>query len=94
MSILDFLINIVLFFINSTAGILPNEFSGFSLSQFENILNSISTTFITSFNFIENFLPIQLIFTLLGIIIIAEILLHFGFKATKWIINIVRGSGG
>lgn len=94
MSILDYLINIVLFLINNTVGILPEEFSGFSLAQFTSAVNSIATNFATSYNFIENFLPVKLIFTLLAVIIVAELLLHFGFKGIKWVINIIRGSGG
>lgn len=94
MSILDVLINIVLFFINNTLGILPEQFSAFPLISFNKILDSIAINFSTSFNFIEYFLPVKLIFTLLGVILVAEILLHFGFKGIKWVINIIRGSGG
>jgi hypothetical protein len=93
MSILDFLIDIIIFFLNNTLGLLPEQFSGFELSAFNEILYSISFNFINGFNFIEYFFPVKLIFTLLGIILIAEILLHFGFKGIKYVLNLIRGSG-
>lgn len=94
MSVLDFLIDILIFFLNNTIGLLPSEFSGFSISQFQGFFASVSSGLITSFSFLEIFFPMRLILTLLSIIIVSEILLHFGFKGIKYVINIVRGSGG
>lgn len=94
MSILDFLIDILIFFLDNTIGLLPSEFSNFTITQFQNFFTDVSSGMITSFSFLEIFLPIQLILTLLSIIIVSEILLHFGFKGIKYVINIVRGSGG
>jgi len=93
MSILDFLINIVIWFLDNTVGKLPTEFSGLSLNDFSNILTDGINTFTSSFNFLELFIPIKMLFILLGIIIVAEILLHFGFKGIKYILNLMRGSG-
>lgn len=94
MSILDFIINIIIFFLNNTLGLLPEQFSGFGISQFNSVLYSITSTFLNGFNFIENFLPVKLIFSLLGVILIAEVFLHFGFKGIKYVLNLIRGSGG
>lgn len=94
MSILDFIIDIVTWFLDNTVGKLPTEFSGFPLNTFSSYITDGTSSFLTSFNFIELFLPIKLIFILLGVIIIAEIILHFGFKGIKYIVNLLRGSGG
>jgi hypothetical protein len=37
---------------------------------------------------------LQLFFSLISIMLIAEIALHFGWKSLKWVINVIRGSGG
>lgn len=94
MSILDFVINIIIWFLDNTIGKLPAEFGGLSLNTFSSYITDGTSAFLTSFNFIELFLPIKLIFILLGVIIIAEIILHFGFKGIKYVINLLRGSGG
>lgn len=94
MSILDYLINILTFLIDNTLGKLPTEYAGFSITQFESSFGTVWSSLLTSFDFIAYFFPIKLIFLLLSTIIIAEILLHFGFKGIKYIINLFRGSGG
>ena len=93
MSILDFIINIIIWFLNNTTGKLPTEFSSFPINTFSDYFTNGVNSLLTSFNFLELFLPIKLIFILLGVIIIAEILLHFGFKGIKYIINLLRGAG-
>lgn len=93
MSILDFLINIIIWFLDNTVGKLPTEFSGFPLADFSNNITAGFTSFASSFNFIELFFPLNTLFILLGVIIVAEILLHFGFKGVKYIINLIRGGG-
>lgn len=94
MSIADTLINVVIFILNSIFGILPVEVQGLSLYDFNiYIVNGIDKI-LSSFNFINNFFPVGLLFIMLGIILVAEIALHFGFKGIKYVINIFRGSGG
>lgn len=95
MSLADYLINFIIFVIQNTLlKIFPTEFSGLPLSTFQTSLEQIGTTMSTTLNFLNAFLPLQLFFVLIGIIIIAEIALHFGWKSLKWVINVIRGSGG
>jgi hypothetical protein len=49
--------------------------------------------FINSFSFINAFVDLKYLFLCISIVVTAEILLHFGFKGIKYIINLVRGSG-
>lgn len=94
MSILDFFINIITWFLNNTIGRLPESFSGLSLSDFSSAFSENIDAFSSAFNFIEMFFPLKLLFIFLGVVIVAEIMLHFGFKAIKYVINVLRGSGG
>ena len=94
MSILDFFINIITWFLNNTIGRLPENFSGFSLADFSSSFSQNINAFSSAFNFIEMFFPLKLLFIFLGVVIVAEIMLHFGFKAIKYVVNVLRGSGG
>ena len=94
MSILDFFINIITWVLNNTIGRLPENFSGFSLADFSSSFSQNIDAFSSAFNFIEMFFPLKLLFIFLGVVILAEIMLHFGFKAIKYVINVLRGSGG
>jgi len=93
MSILDFLISIIVWFLDNTVGKLPTEFSDLSLNDFSNTITNGLDSFASSFNFVEMFIPLNTLFILLGVVIVAEILLHFGFKGIKYILNLIRGSG-
>lgn len=94
MSILDALLSVVIWLVQNTLiGVLPSEFSGLPINTFANNLNSISSNFINSFGFINAFVDLKYLFLCISIVVTAEILLHFGFKGIKYIINLVRGSG-
>lgn len=91
----NFILDTIIFVINNTIlRILPVEVSGLSINQFSTYMEGITNTLATSFNFINNFVDVKLLFLLLAFIIIAEVLLHFGFKSVKYIVNLFRGSGG
>lgn len=93
--IANFILDTIIFVIDNTIlRILPVEVSGFSINQFSTYMEGITDTLSTAFNFSNNFIDFKLLFFLLSFIIIAEILLHFGFKSVKFIVNIFRGSGG
>lgn len=94
-SIADNLINVIIFVIQNTLlKILPVEISGFSISTFSSTFANATADLITAWKFINHFFPMDFLLSLLGIIITAEIILHFGFKGIKYIINVFRGSGG
>lgn len=95
MSLADYLINFIIFVIQHTLlSIFPTEFAGLTLSSFETSLSGIGTTLSNTINFLNTFIPLQLFFSLISIMLIAEIALHFGWKSLKWVINVIRGSGG
>ena len=92
--IANFIIDTINAVLNNTIlKLLPVEISGLSLNQFTAYLSGATTNLAGSFNFLNNFINFKLLFLLLAFIIGAEILLHFGFKAVKYIINLFRGSG-
>jgi hypothetical protein len=92
--IANFIIDTINAVLNNTIlKLLPVEISGLSLNQFTAYLSEATTNLAGSFNFLNNFINFKLLFLLLAFIIGAEILLHFGFKAVKYIINLFRGSG-
>lgn len=93
--IANFIIDTIIFVLDNTIlRILPIELSVFPLANFQDIFSTIAITFDSSFDTINNFIDLNLLFLLLGVIILAEILLHFGFKSVKYVINIFRGAGG
>lgn len=95
MSVVDLLLDTIIFLLNNTIlKILPDQFSGLSLSDFDSYFQSMYSSLLTSWNFVSNFIDIHLLLVLAGVIITAEVLLHFGFKGIKYIINVFRGSGG
>lgn len=93
MSIADYILSWVINFFNGILSNLPVNFSGLSLTDYQTTLNGFFSTLQHTYNFLNAFIPVQLLFTLLIIIIIAEILLHAGWKSIKWLINVIRGSG-
>jgi len=93
MSIADFLINIIIFLIDSAIKILPDSYSGLSANDFSNFVFRGISASLSSFNFINNFIDFNLLFILLGIIIFAEVIMHFGFKGFKYAIKLITGRG-
>lgn len=92
--IANFILDIIIFVLDNTIlRMLPVEISGLSLNYFDSIFSGLTTTLSSSFNLINNFVALRLLFFLFGFIIVAEILLHFGFKSIKYAINLFRGSG-
>lgn len=91
----DFLISVLIAILDNTIlRFFPVEISGLPIGEFESLFHNVFSTFSSSFDMIQYFFDIGLLFKLLGIIILAEFLLHFGFKGIKYLINLVRGSGG
>jgi len=92
--VLDFFISIIILIIDNTiVRFFPSEIPGITLSEFENSFNALYSNFQSAFNLVQSFFDIELLFGLLGVIFLAEFMLHFGFKGIKWLINIIRGSG-
>lgn len=92
--IADFILDTIIFLLNATIlQLMPTEILGFSITQFDGFISGLTTSLASSFNLANNFVDFHLLFLLLSIIITAEIMLHFGFKSIKYIINLFRGSG-
>lgn len=94
MSIADIFLNLIIWIIDNTVLRLPESISVLSIQTLQNNLASFMSTFQSAFSFINNFIPIGLVFGLLGAIVVAEITQHLVWKGMKWIINVFRGSGG
>lgn len=93
--IANFIIDTIIFVLDNTIlRILPIEVSAFPLANFQEILTNVGGTFDSVFDLMNNFIDLNLLFILLAVIILAEILMHFGFKSVKYVINVFRGSGG
>ena len=95
MSAADILINVVIWLMQNTLlRVLPTSISAMSIQDVQNSIFNFKTAIFSGYNFTSHFMNMKLLFSLLGAIIIAEVALHFGWKGMKWIINVVRGSGG
>lgn len=93
--IANFIIDTIIFVLDNTIlRILPVEIEIFPLANFQSFFSGITGILGNSFDLINNFVDVQLLFILLSVIILAEILMHFGFKSVKYVINVFRGSGG
>lgn len=93
--VLDFLINVLITILNNTIlRFFPVEIANFPISEFQSGFHGVFSTFKNSFDIIQVYFNIDLLFTLLAVILVAEFMLHFGFKGIKYLINLVRGSGG
>ncbi len=93
--IANFIIDTIIFVLDNTIlRILPVEIDIFPLANFQSFFTGITDMLNNSFNLVNNFVDIKLLFILLSVIILAEILLHFGFKSVKYAVNLFRGSGG
>lgn len=90
----DFLLSIIITLLDNTVNrFLPVEIPAFPLSDFQAGFLGITSTFAEAFNTAQIFINIELIFRLLGVILLAEFVLHFGFKSIKYLIGLIRGSG-
>ena len=94
MSISDIFINLIIGVINGSILKLPESISVLPITTIQSNLTDYMQTFAAAYGFTEHLLPIGLIMTLFGAIIIAEVTLHLGWKGLKFIINVFRGSGG
>ena len=93
--VLDFLIDVLITILDNTIlRFFPTELSGFPIGQFQSGFHDLIFTFSNSFDIIQVYFNINLLLILLGVILTAEFMLHFGFKGIKYLINLVRGSGG
>jgi len=94
MSIADFLISVVIFFLqNIIYPLLPINLPFLSISKLTEFLNSdLKNDIIFAFSGIGKIFPIKFIFLMLIVIISGEIILGF-IKIGKFLINLIRGSG-
>lgn len=94
MSISDIFINLIVGIMNGSILKLPENISSLPITTIQTNLSDYIQSFASAYGFIDNLMPIGLIMTLFGSIIIAEVGLHLGWKGLKYIINVFRGSGG
>lgn len=94
MSIIDTFLDFMIWIVNNTLLKLPESISGLSIYTIQSTLNDYAQTFSNSYGFIDHFIPVGLLMILFGAVITAELLMHFGWKGMKFIINVFRGSGG
>lgn len=88
---IDYLIEILVALLDSISSILPVQFSGIDVNEFANNFFRGFYYFQNSFNFVESFFPISLVFIFLGIIITMEVLSSFVVRGVFWLIRTVRG---
>lgn len=91
MSVLDYIIEIIIAFINSAVSFLPSEFSGVSVNSFSNNFFRGFQDISSGFNFIETFFPLKLALIFLTIIIASELLMSVVIKGIFWLIRTIRG---
>ena len=95
MGVADTILSVIIFALNNTVlRFFPEQYSWLPIDNFNAQFTTAYSTFLGTFNFVENFIPLALLFSVVSVIIIAEILLHAGWKPLKWVINVFRGSGG
>lgn len=92
MSVSDVIISIVNSIIGAFASILPAEFSGLPVADFNTGFLGIAQNISTAYNSIDWLCPAWLVIGVFSIVILSEILL-LGYKAGLTIINVIRGSG-
>lgn len=88
---IDILISIMISMVKSVINILPEQIGNISVNNFSSNIDFWLNYFENTFNFIDSFFPIGFIFTLLGLIISAEIFHSFIVRGIFWIIRTVRG---
>jgi hypothetical protein len=94
MSISDLFINLIIGVMQGSILKLPESISALPISTIQSTLTDYVQAFASAYGFIDHLLPIGLLMTLFGAIIIAEVGMHLGWKGLKYIINVFRGSGG
>lgn len=94
MSLIDNILSILISVIQGSILKLPHDISVLPISTIQTNIAEYSKTFASAYGFIDNLLPIGLLMTLFGVIIISEVALHLGWKGFKFILNLFRGSGG
>ena len=94
MSIADFLISIIIFFLQKIIyPLLPVNLPFLSISKLTEFLNSdLKNDIIFAFSGVGKIFPIKFIFLMLIVIISGEIILGL-IKIGKFLINLIRGSG-
>jgi len=93
MSVADLIIMIIRILLAPMVAFLPTSISWFPIEDWINFLNDIVGNAIESLSGLGFIFPVVLIFSLVLLIITAEIIL-FSFKSLKWLIQLVRGGGG
>ena len=88
---IDILISIIVSMVNSIINILPEQIGDISVNTFSSNFDFWINYLENTFNFIESFLPIAFVFSLLGVVISAEIFHSFIVRGVFWIIRTVRG---
>jgi len=94
MSLVDTILDIIITVMKSSILKLPHDISVLPISTIQSNIANYSETFASAYGFTNHLLPIGLIMTLFGTIIIAEVSLHLVWKGFKYILNLFRGSGG
>jgi len=94
MSVADVILSLIIAVVKGTILKLPSSTSAISMNGFASQFSVGASTFLSGWNFADNFFPITLTFALFVAILIAEPLLHLGWKGAKYVINLIRGSGG
>lgn len=93
MVVADYILNILGSVIAKIINHFPTNLPGLSLDTYSSDLDRIQHVIENSFGFASKFFDYKLFFGIITIIISMEITL-FTWKATKYIINLIRGSGG
>lgn len=92
MSIIDTILDLIIWTINNVLiKIFPDSYQGLDPNTFSNYVFSGFTFLSNGFNFIEYFIALKLILVLVGIILLAEPLLHLAYKPVMWLIKFIRG---
>lgn len=94
MSIIDTFLDLMIWIVNNTILKLPESISALPITTIQSTLNNYAETFASAYGFIDHLVPIGLLMILFATIISADVLLHLGWKGTKFLINVFRGSGG
>lgn len=92
MSIADTLIDLVNFFIQGILAFLPSDMPLLNLSDFSTMLGTFKNNLIEAFSGFGFIFPMSLVLSLVSIVLVAELAL-FLFKAGKFLVNVIRGSG-
>ncbi|GAI02328.1 unnamed protein product [marine sediment metagenome] len=92
MIIADHILNGIGFLIKGAINFLPENVPFFTLSDLTNLLNSVENFWINSFSLGSHFFPFALFFSIILLILLMELSL-LTFKAIKFAVNILRGSG-